>query len=116
MSPHGPSNFTPRSQHHAEKGGNIQPRPPASVGTPVWFWSSGQQPDAVVLDRSQPWAGTICYVHPLLVEEGQCVNLRVTDHAGNEFVCHKVPVLEALPDQRDRHYSGKPQHATWRAG
>ena len=66
-----------------------------SIGRNVLFWRSGYE--GICLDAKQPMAAKIALVH-----NEQCVNLSVTDHAGNVFPVSGVLLVQdgdAAPGQ-----------------
>jgi len=79
-----------------------------TIGRKVYFYDpenpTANQPQMTRYDAKQPFDATVIYVW------GQtCVNLRVTDHAGNTHIRSSVP----LRDPRDEDGHGKEYVATW---
>jgi hypothetical protein len=76
-----------------------------TVGRKVWFWDNGNGLHGPVRHGdAQPMDATIIYVWG-----DTCVNLRVTDHAGNVLTRTSVP----LRDHREGDCHGVEYTATW---
>lgn len=72
-----------------------------TVGRKVWYWDSGQGP----YDAMQPFDATVIYVW-----NPDCVNLRVTNHAGTTSIQTNVPLRDYVDgDNQD----GVQRCATW---
>jgi hypothetical protein len=79
-----------------------------TIGRKVYFYdpstSTARQQDMQRYSDSQPFDATVVYVWG-----DTCVNLRITDHAGNTHVRTSVPLRD--PADGDAH--GKEYVATW---
>lgn len=80
-----------------------------TIGRKVYFYDPAPDPHAPGVvpkryDEKQPFDATVIYVWG-----DTCVNLRVTDHAGNSWVRTSVPLRD--PAEGDQH--GVEYVATW---
>ena len=72
-----------------------------TVGRKVWFYPVNE-PSVIQIDKSVPCDATVVYPWG-----DHCVNLRITDHAGNTHVRTSVWLVQ---DDEERPASN---HATW---
>lgn len=80
-----------------------------TIGRKVWFWPTAQQylrytADGSVAIENQPFDATV-----IAVWGDRCVNLRVTDHEGNQFTRTSVP----LNQPGDAIHIEEANFATW---
>ncbi len=69
-----------------------------TVGRVVWYWQhQGMDDNFVSFDEQQPFRADVLFVHP---RPANCVNLMVTDHAGNRAFRGQVPLFD-LPKWDD---------------
>lgn len=67
---------------------------PPSIGRKVWYWPVGE-PEMVQFDDEVPLDATIIFP-----ENVECVNLRITDHAGGTHIRTNALLHQGQVDTR----------------
>lgn len=81
-----------------------------TIGRRVWYWQAAGD-GGVVRDTAQAFDAGVIFVHPIQAGE-YCVDLQVTDHAGNTDVIQNV-ILQDYEDGDAHHLSDIDGFATW---
>lgn len=80
-----------------------------SIGRKVYFYAGeGDNPAPTRYSLDTPMDATVIYVWG-----PECVNLRVTDHAGNTHIRTSVPLRDPGEDGADAHCKDLGCYATW---